>query len=101
VLLTVNTEEDFHGKTELEIKKTGDDLLSRPSHRNSTISAGGLNFSVRNGKRCCPTAIVTSRLDFVARDLQRKEENNSAKRFLFFLQLSAFYALRIINSFKY
>ena len=25
----------------------------------STIHAGGLNFSVRNGKRCIPTAIVT------------------------------------------
>ena len=44
---------------ELGKKKTGDDLLSRPTHRNSTISAGGLNYSVRNGKRCSPTAIVT------------------------------------------
>jgi hypothetical protein len=25
----------------------------------STIGAGGLNFSVRNGKRCIPAAIVT------------------------------------------
>ena len=25
----------------------------------STIGAGGLNFSVRNGKRCFPTAIAT------------------------------------------
>ena len=39
--------------------KSGDDLLSRSIHRNSTISAGGLNFSVRNGKRCIPVAIVT------------------------------------------
>jgi hypothetical protein len=40
-------------------KESGDDLLSRSSHRNSTISAGGLNFSVRYGKRCFPVAIVT------------------------------------------
>ena len=40
-------------------KKSGDDLLSRSTHRGSTISAGGLNYSVRNGKRCSPTAIVT------------------------------------------
>lgn len=34
-------------------KENGDDLLS---HRNdSTIGAAGLNFSVRNGKRCTPT----------------------------------------------
>ena len=25
----------------------------------STIGAGGLNFSVRNGKRCIPAAVVT------------------------------------------
>ena len=40
-------------------KKSGDDLLSRSSHRNSTIGADGLNFSVRDGKRCFPVAIVT------------------------------------------
>ena len=40
-------------------KKSGDDLLSRSNHRNSTISAGGLNCSVRDGKRCIPAAIVT------------------------------------------
>ena len=36
--------------------KVGDDLLSREC---STIGAGGLNFSVRNGKRWNPIAIVT------------------------------------------
>jgi len=36
--------------------KIGDDLLSR---RCSTIGANGLNFSVRNGKRWNPIAIVT------------------------------------------
>ena len=39
-------------------KESGDDLLSRSSHRNSTIGAGGLNYSVRDGKRCFPAAIV-------------------------------------------
>jgi hypothetical protein len=39
--------------------KVGDDLLS---HSCSTIGAGGLNFSVRNGKRWNPVAIVTLRL---------------------------------------
>ena len=28
-------------------------------YRDSTIGADGLNFSVRNGKRCFPTAKVT------------------------------------------
>jgi hypothetical protein len=36
--------------------KVGDVLLS---HDCSTIGAGGLNFSVRNGKRWNPAAIVT------------------------------------------
>ena len=36
--------------------KEGGDLLS---HRRSTIGAGGLNFSVRNGKRWGPAAIAT------------------------------------------
>ena len=36
--------------------KVGDDLLS---HFRSTIGAVGLNFSVRNGKRWNPDAIVT------------------------------------------
>jgi hypothetical protein len=36
--------------------KVGDDLLS---HICSTIGAGRLNFSVRNGKRWNPVAIVT------------------------------------------
>jgi hypothetical protein len=36
--------------------KVGDDLLS---HNRSTIGAGRLNFSVRNGKRWSPVAIVT------------------------------------------
>ena len=36
--------------------KVGDDLLS---HFRSTIGAGRLNFSVRNGKRWNPAAIVT------------------------------------------
>ena len=30
--------------------------------RGSTIGAGGLNFSVRNGKRCFPSAITTGKL---------------------------------------
>ena len=38
--------------------KVGDDLLS---HFRSTIGAGRLNFSVRNGKRWNPAAIVTLR----------------------------------------
>ena len=38
--------------------KVGDDLLS---HVCSTIGAGRLNFSVRNGKRWNPAAIVTLR----------------------------------------
>ncbi len=36
--------------------KNGDYLLS---HLRSTIGVGGLNFSVRNGKRWDPDAIVT------------------------------------------
>jgi hypothetical protein len=36
--------------------KVGDDLLF---HKCSTIGADGLNFSVRNGKRWFPVAIVT------------------------------------------
>ena len=36
---------------------TGNDLLSH--HEGSTIGAAGLNFSVRNGKRWNPRAIVT------------------------------------------
>ena len=36
--------------------KVGDYLLS---HNCSTIGASGLNFSVRNGKRWNPAAIVT------------------------------------------
>ena len=36
--------------------KIGNDLLS---HFRSTIGAGRLNFSVRNGKRWNPAAIVT------------------------------------------
>ena len=47
-------------------KKTGDDLLSHTNHRCSTISAGGLNYSVRNGKRCVPAAITTSILNIVS-----------------------------------
>ena len=31
-----------------------------PTKVGSTISAGGLNYSVRNGKRCDPAAIITS-----------------------------------------
>jgi hypothetical protein len=38
------------------IKKIGNVLLS---HKRSTIGANGLNFSVRNGKRWFPNAIVT------------------------------------------
>ena len=33
----------------------------------STIGAGGLNFSVRNGKRCDPSAIATGKLSRRAR----------------------------------
>ena len=43
-------------ETEGLLFKVGDDLLSRDC---STIGAGGLNFSVRNGKRWNPIAIVT------------------------------------------
>ncbi len=32
-----------------------------PGDPSSTIGAGGLNCSVRNGKRCCPSAIVTGK----------------------------------------
>ena len=41
--------------------KFGDDLLSHMKPC-STIGAGGLNFSVRDGKRCCPSAIATENL---------------------------------------
>ena len=41
-------------------KSPGDVLLYR--RKASTIGAAGLNFSVRNGKRCCPRAIATRRL---------------------------------------
>ncbi len=37
----------------------GDDLLSRWGLPISTISAGGLNFRVRNGNGCDPSASVT------------------------------------------
>ena len=40
-------------------KKDGGDLLSRLA--GSTIGAGGLNFSVRDGKRWGPAAITTSK----------------------------------------
>ena len=41
-----------------------DQILGRrptlpPGFPGSTIGAGGLNFSVRNGKRCGPSAIAT------------------------------------------
>ena len=49
----------FYGKIK---KESGSDLLSRSNHRNSTISAGGLNYSVRDGKRCFPAAIATRKL---------------------------------------
>ncbi len=35
----------------------GNVLLYR--QKASTIGATGLNYSVRNGKRCCPRAVVT------------------------------------------
>ena len=38
-----------------QLPKSGADLLSRPS--GSTIGAGGLNFSVRDGKRWVPAAV--------------------------------------------
>ncbi len=41
----------------------GGDLLSHADHRHSTIGAGGLNFSVRNGKRCDTLAIVAKIID--------------------------------------
>jgi hypothetical protein len=45
----------LHPSKGMEFQKNGDDLLS---HNNcSTIGAGGLNFSVRNGKRWNPAAI--------------------------------------------
>ena len=41
----------------LEIK--GQRPTLPPGLPGSTIGAGGLNFSVRNGKRCFPSAIAT------------------------------------------
>ena len=41
------------------LSKSGIDLLSHPQ-KGSTISANGLNFSVRNGKRWILTAITTA-----------------------------------------
>ena len=43
-------------ESEMGLKKKGNDLLS---HKCSTIGANGLNFSVRNGKRWFPIAVVT------------------------------------------
>jgi hypothetical protein len=42
-----------------ETKENGRRPTLPQSHPCSTIGAGGLNFSVRNGKRCIPAAIVT------------------------------------------
>ena len=50
--------------------KEGGDLLS---HRRSTIGAGGLNFSVRNGKRWGPAAIATR----MGRQDGKKEEEGT------------------------
>jgi hypothetical protein len=44
------------GKTE-----SGDDLLSRGISP-STIGAGGLNFRVRDGNGCGPSALVTGNI---------------------------------------
>jgi hypothetical protein len=45
-----------HPVNRMGLNKIGNDLLS---HKCSTIGANGLNFSVRNGKRWFPIAIVT------------------------------------------
>ena len=41
-------------------RNPGNVLLYR--RKASTIGAAGLNFSVRNGKRCCPRAVATRKL---------------------------------------
>ena len=57
--------------------KVGDDLLS---HYCSTIGADGLNFSVRNGKRWFPIAIVTLRLSIRFDVKERGKIFKSAQR---------------------
>ena len=51
-----NSKKKLRLDKEPEFRKFGNDLLS---HECSTIGAGRLNFSVRNGKRWNPAAIVT------------------------------------------
>jgi hypothetical protein len=46
-------------RCEAPSKKNGRRPTLPRSLPRSTIGAGGLNFSVRNGKRCIPAAIVT------------------------------------------
>ena len=46
---------DFRGHS----KEMGRRPTLPPGLPGSTIGAGGLNFSVRNGKRCDPSAIAT------------------------------------------
>ena len=36
-----------------------------PGDPSSTIGAGGLNGSVRNGKRCDPSAMVTGKIQYI------------------------------------
>ena len=61
----------------IEAYKVGDDLLS---HKCSTIGANGLNFSVRNGKRWSPVAIVTLRSLSAITDLQYLKINTLLKK---------------------
>jgi hypothetical protein len=57
--------------------KVGNDLLS---HKCSTIGADGLNFSVRNGKRWFPVAIVTLRHSIGFDVKEREKIFNSVQR---------------------
>src|SRR5262249_57115775 len=49
-------------------RPAGLDARQRPTlplrYHSSTIGAGGLNFRVRNGNGCLPSAIVTERGDY-------------------------------------
>jgi hypothetical protein len=62
--LLPNSEENLsvsnnYGETPTKGQKKWATTYSPTGRPRSTIGAGGLNFSVRNGKRCIPAAIVT------------------------------------------
>ena len=59
------------------VKKAGSDLLSQVCEP-GTIGAAGLNFSVRNGKRCDPCAVTTGKL--ATRDRTRRLRVREAAR---------------------